>query len=45
MLAPRSDPIRRCGVVGVGMALLKKCVTVQVGFETLLLDAQETVVS
>ena len=37
MLGSRSGTIRRCGLVGVGVALLEEvCVTVGVGFETLL---------
>jgi hypothetical protein len=38
MLGPGSSTIRKYGLVGVGLAL-RKCVTVVVGFETLLLAA------
>jgi hypothetical protein len=46
MLDPGSGIIRKCGPVGVGVALLeevwpcwRKCVTVDVGFKTLILAA------
>jgi hypothetical protein len=39
MLGPGSGTIRRYGFVGVGVALLRKCVTVGMGFETFLLAA------
>ena len=40
MLGPESDTIRRCGFVGVGIVLLwRKCVTVSMGFKTLILAA------
>ena len=37
MLSPGSGTIRRCDLVGVGVALLKEDVTVGVGFKTLIL--------
>jgi hypothetical protein len=52
MLGPGNDTIRRCGLVGVGVASLewmwpcwRKYVTMGVSFETLLLAAWKTVFS
>jgi hypothetical protein len=39
MLKPGSGIIRRCGPVGITMALLSRCVTVGIGFNTLVLAA------
>jgi hypothetical protein len=41
MLGPENGTIRRCGLIGVGVALLNSwsCVTEGVGFETFLLAA------
>ena len=41
-LGPGSGPIRRCALVGVGMALLEE-VTVDLGFKNLVLAAWKTV--
>ena len=45
MLGPGSGTLRRFGLVKVGMAFWRKCVTVGVGFETLFLAAWKTVFS
>jgi hypothetical protein len=39
MLSPGSGAIRRCGLVGVGVALLEEVCYCGVDFETLLLPA------
>jgi hypothetical protein len=39
MLGSGSGTIRRCGLVEIGVALWRKCITVGVGFKTLVLQA------
>jgi hypothetical protein len=39
MLDPGSGTIRKCALVGLGVVCWRKCVTLGVGFEALLLDA------
>ena len=41
MLEPGSGTIRRCGLVGVGVALWSRCVTVGMGFKTFILAGWE----
>jgi hypothetical protein len=45
MLGPGNGSTRWRGLVGADMAVLEKCVTVGVGFETLLLAASKPVFS
>jgi hypothetical protein len=45
MLGQESETIRRCGLVGISVALLEEYVTVVVGNESLLLTTWESVVS
>jgi hypothetical protein len=43
MLSPESGTIRRCGPVAVNVAFWGGCVTVEVGFKTLILAAWKPV--